>query len=362
MLYHLLYPLRDFWFGFNVFRYITFRAALAAVTAFLLTLLIAPRVVRWLAALKVGQRIRQREEVGGLYDLHQHKAGTPTMGGVLILFALIGSTLLWGDLLNGKVLLAVGVTLALGIVGFLDDWSKLKQKGSRGLSRRVRLGCQALIAILFAGALLADPTYPARLEIPFLKQTMNLGIFFVPFTILVIVGTTNAVNLADGLDGLAIGSTAMIALCLTILAYLTGHRVLADYLLITHVAGAGELAVFCAALMGASMGFLWYNAQPASVFMGDVGSLAMGGAIGVVAVLIKKELLLVLLGGIFVMEALSVILQVASFRLTGQRIFRMAPLHHHFQLEGWAESKVTVRFWIVGAILVLLSLSTLKLR
>ncbi len=363
MFYHLFYPLRDWWFGFNVFKYITFRAAMASVTAFLITLWLAPVVIRWLTALKVGQRVRQRQEVRDLYDLHRHKDGTPTMGGLLILLALIGSTLLWGDLLNGKLLLVVGVTAALGLVGGMDDLAKLRENQSKGLSARAKLIGQGLIAFGFIGILLSSGSYPTSLEVPFVKQSpIDLKFWYIPFAILVVVGASNAVNIADGLDGLAIGCMSMIGLCLIAMSYLSGHRGLADYLFIPFLAGAGELAVFCAALVGASMGFLWYNAHPASVFMGDTGSLALGGAIGAVAVLIKKELLLVLVGGIFVMEALSVILQVVSFRLTGRRVFLMAPLHHHFQLKGWPESKVTVRFWIVGAVLALLSLSTLKLR
>ncbi len=363
MFYYFLYPLRDWWFGFNVFKYITFRAAMASVTAFLLTLLLAPAVIRWLTALKAGQPVRQKKEVRDLYELHQHKSGTPTMGGLLILLSLIGSTLLWGDLLDQKLLLAVMVTAAFGLIGFLDDYAKLKQRHTKGLSPRLKLIGQGGIALVFLLTLLLDASYPTTLEIPFLKHSpIRLDWWYIPFAVLVVVGTSNAVNLADGLDGLAIGCTTMIALCMTILSYLTGHRVLAGYLLIPYIPGAGELAVFCAALTGAGMGFLWYNSHPASVFMGDTGSLALGGAIGAVAVLIKKELLLVLVGGIFVMEALSVILQVASFKLMGRRIFLMAPIHHHFQLKGWAESKVTVRFWIIGAVLALLSLSTLKLR
>ncbi len=363
MLYHLLYPLRDWWFGFNVFKYITFRAAMASITAFLLTLLLGPAVIRWLTAMKVGQTLRQKEEVGELYDLHQHKGGTPTMGGVLILLALIGSTLLWADLLNIRLILAVVVTAAYGLIGFLDDLSKLKQRDSRGVAPRMKLLWQGLVALLFIRVLLSDPNYSTSIELPFFKGSFVFPLtVYLVFAVLVVVGTSNAVNLADGLDGLAIGCTTMIALCLLIMSYLTGHKVLAGYLLIPHVPGAGELTVFCAALTGASMGFLWYNAYPATVFMGDTGSLALGGAIGAVAVLIKKELLLVLVGGIFVLEALSVIVQVASFRLTGKRIFLMAPIHHHFQLKGWPESKVTIRFWIIGAVLVLLSLSTLKLR
>jgi len=363
VLYALFYPLREIWFGFNVFRYITFRAMMASITAFLLTLLIGPVVVRWLTSLKVGQKIRQKSEVGKLYDLHSHKAGTPTMGGLLILFALLGSTFLWADVSNPYVLMAAAVTGFMGLVGFLDDWAKIRQKSARGLSVRSRLMWQSLIALAFGLALFWDRSFPDWLEVPFFKNPVaGMGIWMVPFIVFVLVGTSNAVNLADGLDGLAIGSTAMIALCLTLMCYLTGHRILADYLYISHIPDSGELTVFCAALVGASMGFLWYNSQPAAVFMGDTGSLALGGAIGAVSVLIKKELLLVLLGGIFVAEALSVIVQVASFRMTGRRVFLMAPIHHHFQMKGWAESKVTIRFWILGAILALMSLGTLKLR
>ena len=363
MFYQLFYPLREWWFGFNVFKYITFRAAMAGVTAFLLTLILAPFVVRWLTRLNVGERIRKESEIGSLYDLHQHKAGTPTMGGLLILWALLGSTFLWGDLMNAKVILVMGVTAAMGVIGFLDDWVTVRRGHSNGIPRSIRLIAQSLVALGFLWLLFSDPSYPTFLEVPFLKTpVLDLGIWMIPFAVLVLVGTSNAVNLADGLDGLAIGCVTMIALCLTVLCYLTGHHVLADYLLIPFVPGAGELTVFCAALVGAGLGFLWYNSHPATVFMGDTGSLALGAAIGTVAILIKKELLLVLLGGVFVVEALSVIVQVASFRLTGRRIFLMAPIHHHFQLMGWSESKVTIRFWIVAAILVLLSLSTLKLR
>ena len=364
MFYCLFYPLRDWWSGFNVFRYITFRAAMASVTAFLLTLLLAPRVIRWLTGLKFGQHVRDKKEVRDLYDLHSHKKGTPTMGGLLILLALVGSTLLWANPLNIKVVLVVLVTSAFGMIGFADDYAKVKNGDSKGMSSRAKLMWQAAVAVAFLIVLLSDITYPMTLEIPFIKNSTIslLQWWYMPFAFLVLVGTSNAVNLTDGLDGLAIGCTTMIAITLTILSYLTGHRVLAEYLLIPYVPGAGELAVFCAALVGASLGFLWYNAPPANVFMGDVGSLALGGAIGSVAVLIKKELLLVLIAGVFVLETASVILQVASFKLTGRRIFRMSPIHHHFQLGGWAESKVTIRFWIIGAVLALISLSTLKLR
>jgi phospho-N-acetylmuramoyl-pentapeptide-transferase len=362
MLYHLLTPLREWWFGFNVFKYITFRAVLASVTAFLLTLVLAPRVIRWLTVLKVGQRVRPETEVRDLYPLHRHKDGTPTMGGVLILSAWIGSTLLWADWFEVKVIVAVIMTLALGGVGFFDDLAKLKSGQARGWSTRQKLIGQLFVALGFV-FVLGWLSFPTFLEVPFVKEpVLELGLWYAPFVCLVVIGTSNAVNLADGLDGLAIGCATMIALCLSVMSYLTGHRALADYLWIPYVPGAGELTVFCAALVGAGLGFLWYNAYPANVFMGDTGALALGGAIGTVAVLIKKELLLVLMGGIFVLEAVSVILQVASFRLTGRRIFRMTPLHHHFQLKGWPETKVTIRFWIIGAVLALLSLSTLKLR
>ena len=364
MFYYFFYSLREWWFGFNVFKYITFRTAMSSVTAFLLTLLIAPAVIRWLVALKMSQQVRQKEEVRGLYDLHQHKAGIPTMGGVLILLALVGSTLLWGDIFNGKLILALLGTTALGVIGFLDDLAKIRRNNSKGISARTKLLWQGLISLVFVLLLLRDPTYPTSLEVPFIKHVFlkDLGLLYIPLVLLVVVGTSNAVNLTDGLDGLAIGCTIMIALCLTVMSYLTGHKILAEYLLIPFVPGAGELAVFCGALAGACMGFLWYNSHPASVFMGDIGSLALGGAIGTVAILIKKELLLLLVGGVFVMEAVSVILQVVSFQMTGRRIFLMAPLHHHFQLKGWPETKVTIRFWIIGAVLTLLSLSTLKLR
>jgi phospho-N-acetylmuramoyl-pentapeptide-transferase len=365
MLYYLFYPLKEEWFGFNVFRYITFRAGMAIVTAFLLTLVVAPWAIRMLKRFRIEQPIRSKTEVGRLYDLHRHKDGTPTMGGIVILISWLGSTLLWSDFLGTPVvLLLVGLTLSMGLLGFLDDLTKLRHKTSRGLSALGRLFWQSVMGWVFVVLLLKiDPRFTTTVEVPFLKEAaFTLGFWMIPFAVLVLVGTANAVNLADGLDGLAIGCTAMIALCLAIFSYLAGHRVLADYLWIAYVPSAAEVTIFCAALVGASLGFLWYNAQPASLFMGDTGSLALGAAIGAVAVVVKKELLLVLLGGIFVAEALSVILQVGSFRLLGRRIFRMAPLHHHFQLVGWQESKVTVRFWIVGAILALLSLGTLKVR
>lgn len=362
MLYELLYPLRAWWFGFNVVRYITFRAVMASVTAFALSLWLYPRLIAWLTTIRVGQQLRG-EEIPKLHALQQHKSGTPTMGGVLIVGALAGATLLWAGLREPVIWAALGVTLAMGAVGFWDDYLKESRRNPKGLRPRMKLACQVLIAAAFGLWLVGYPPVGTGLDVPFLKAVViELGWVFIPFVILVVVGASNAVNLTDGLDGLAIGCTTMIALAYAGMSYLSGHERFAEYLWIPYVPGSGELAVFCAALIGAGVGFLWYNAHPASVFMGDTGSLALGGALGAVAVLIKKELLLVIVGGIFVVEALSVMLQVASFQLTGRRIFLMAPLHHHFQLKGWPENKVTVRFWIIGAMLALVSLSTLKLR
>lgn len=362
MFYELLDPLRDWWSGFNVVRYITVRAAMASLTAFALSLWGYPRLVAWLTAVRMGQQLRG-EGIPQLHALQKHKDGTPTMGGVLILGALVGATVLWADWHEPLVWGAILVTAALGMIGGVDDYLKWSRRHAAGLRARHKFLAQVAIAAAFGLWLATRPAIGTGLDVPFLKQAVvDLGWVFVPFVILVVVGASNAVNLTDGLDGLAIGCTIMIALAYTGMSYLVGHQQFAEYLWIPHVPGAGELTVFCAALVGAGMGFLWHNAHPAALFMGDTGSLALGGALGAVAVLIKKELLLVIVGGVFVAEAASVILQVASFQLTGRRIFLMAPLHHHFQLKGWPENKVTVRFWIIGAVLALLSLSTLKLR
>ncbi len=363
MFYHLLYPLKDIFFGFNLFRYITFRAAGAAVTSFLLCIILGPVIIRKLKELKVGQVIRQEEEARGIYEFHKNKAGTPTMGGLLIVTAIVLSTVLWADLTNKYVLLAILSTAWLCALGFADDYIKLSRQRSKGLTARSKFIGQILLGLLIGLYIYFDPQIGENLDIPFLKNAfVDLGIFYVFFTMLVIVGASNAMNLTDGLDGLAIGCTVMVALTYTALSYITGNFKISDYLNITYIPGTGELAVFCAAIMGAGLGFLWFNSNPAEVFMGDTGSLALGGAIGIVATFIKKELLLVLVGGIFVAEALSVILQVASFKLFKKRIFLMAPLHHHFEKMGWPENKVVVRFWIVAAILALLSLLTLKIR
>ncbi len=361
MLYHLLYPLHEQWSVFNVFRYITFRTAAAVVTALALSLLLGPWLIRTLRRLSVGQNIR---EVGP--QSHQVKAGTPTMGGLLILLAFISSTLLWANLGSPFVAMAVAVTTAFGLIGFADDYIKVARHRNLGLTSRTKFLLQVAVAAAAGLALLSLPKaygFEPTLTFPFFKQVaLDLGWFYVPFVALVLVGASNAVNLTDGLDGLAIGSILIAAATYAIFAYIAGHSVVASYLQVTSIQGAGELAIFCGALVGASLGFLWFNSHPAEVFMGDVGSLALGGAIGIVAVLCKQELLLILVGGLFVIEAGSVIIQVASFKLTGKRVFRMAPLHHHFELRGWSEPKIIVRFWILAVLFALVSLSTLKLR
>lgn len=365
MLYHLLYPLREYFFVFNVFKYITFRAAFASITAFLITVIFAPPIIKRLKALKVGETVRQKE-CPGLYDLHKGKQGTPTMGGILILLGVFASTILWSDLKNSFVLLALMVTGWLGGLGFLDDYKKLISKpgmGKRGLNKRAKLLSQVFVSLIIGFFLYTNPKTSTMLEMPFLKElAIDLGIFYIPFVIIVITASSNAVNLTDGLDGLAIGCITLTAMAYTGMSYVAGHIQFAQYLGIYYLPEAGELSVFCAAIAGAGLGFLWYNSFPASIFMGDTGALALGGAIGTVAVFIKKEIILLLVGGIFVIEALSVVLQIISFRSTGKRIFKIAPLHHHFEMCGWAEPKVTVRFWIIAIILVLLSFAILKLR
>jgi phospho-N-acetylmuramoyl-pentapeptide-transferase len=358
MLYHLLYPMAADWAVFNVFRYITFRSAGAVMTAMLLSLLLGPRFVRTLRRLSVGQNIR---ELGP--QAHQVKAGTPTMGGLLILFSVAVPTLLWARLDNPYVWVVLLVTLGFGGVGFLDDYLKVKRGKNLGLTARAKLLGQLIVAATAAVALVLLPQFDETLTFPFFKQlVLDLGWAYAIVVVLVLVGASNAVNLTDGLDGLAIGATMIAAATYAVFTYVAGNRIAADYLQISYVPGVGEVTVFCTALAGASLGFLWFNAHPAEMFMGDVGSLALGGAIGTVAVLCKQELVLVLVGGLFVLEALSVIVQVASFKLTGKRVLRMSPLHHHFELVGWAEPKIIVRFWILALLFALASLSTLKLR
>jgi len=345
---------------FRVFQYITFRSILSALTALAIALMVGPVMIRRLNHHRVGQTVR---DCGP--QSHLSKAGTPTMGGALILIAITISILLWGDLTNRYVWLALTVTLGFGLVGGIDDYRKLINKDSRGLPARWKFLWQSLIGATVAIILYYTATVPSETEltIPFFKHVVvNLGLFYIPWTYLVIVGSSNAVNLTDGLDGLAILPTVMVAGALGIFAYLTGNVLFAEYLSIPYVPGVGEMAIFAAALVGSGLGFLWFNTYPAQVFMGDVGSLGLGAALGTMAVLVRQELVLVVMGGVFVMEAVSVILQVASYKLTGKRIFRMAPLHHHFELKGWPEPRVIVRFWIITFILVLCGLATLKLR
>ena len=362
MLYYLLYPLRNSIVGFNVFRYITFRTAFAALTALVISFILGPWLIEKLRAIKMGQYIRQEGP-----QSHQQKAGTPTMGGILINIAILIPTILWADILNPYVWIILFVTFGYGAIGFIDDYRKMAKKQNEGLTAKEKFTMQIVVALLAGLAIAYLPSihnnYSTVLTFPFLKFLhLNLGWFYIPFIVVMLVGASNAVNLTDGLDGLAIGSTLIAAVTYTILTYAAGNFRVADYLRIAWVPQAGELAVFCGAMVGASLGFLWFNAHPAEVFMGDVGSLALGGAIGCLAVMIKQEILLVLVGGLFVIEALSVIIQVASFKLTGRRVFRMSPLHHHFELSGWKETKVVVRFWIIAIIFAMLALATLKLR
>jgi phospho-N-acetylmuramoyl-pentapeptide-transferase len=358
MLFHLLFPLADDWALFNVFRYITFRTAGAVVTALLLSLLLGPTFVRTLRRLSVGQNIR---ELGP--ESHLVKAGTPTMGGLLVLLAVVLPTLLWARLDDSYVWLALLVTLGFGAVGFADDFLKVRRGRNLGLTARSKMLGQLLVAALAGVALLWWLPFEPTLTFPFFKDVaLFLGVLYIPFVMVVLVGASNAVNLTDGLDGLAIGATLVAAATYAVFTYVAGNAIAAGYLQVPFVAGVGEVTVFCGALVGASLGFLWFNAHPAEVFMGDVGSLSIGGAIGIVAVLCKQEVLLVLVGGLFVLEALSVIVQVASFKLTGRRVLRMAPLHHHFELAGWAEPKIIVRFWILSVLFALVSIATLKLR
>jgi len=358
MLYHLLYPLRSSYTGFNVFRYITFRTLIAALTALVISFLLGPWVIRRLTARQIGQTIRPDGP-----QSHLSKAGTPTMGGTLILFSLILSTLLLADLTNLYVWLVVGVTVAYAAIGFTDDYRKLRRGNAQGLSGRTKLVAQCAVALVAAFILYFKPDFSTAVFFPFFKDLHpNLGWWYVPFAALVLVSTSNAVNLTDGLDGLAIGPVMTSAFTYGIFAYVTGNVKLAEYLQIPHVPGAGELAVFCGALVCAGLGFLWFNAYPAEMFMGDVGSLPLGAALGLVALITKQEIVMLIVGGVFVVEALSVIFQVGSFKLRRKRIFRMAPIHHHFELQGWPEPQIIVRFWIVSIICAVFALSTLKLR
>ena len=358
MLYHLLYPLGAHSILFNVFKYITFRAIMATLTALIISFLLGGPLVEYLRTFQIGQMIRTDGPKS-----HFEKSGTPTMGGLLILFAMTFSCLLWTRLDNLYFWIVLGVTLSYGAIGFLDDYLKIIRKNHKGLSGKKKLSSQLFIGVLIGFVLWMDPGFKTTMAVPFFKNfNPDLGIWYIPFAALVIAGSSNAVNLTDGLDGLAIGPVMICGATYLLFAYIAGHLKLAQYLQVTYVPGAGELCVVCGAMLGAGMGFLWYNAYPAEVFMGDVGSLALGGLLGSVAVVTKHEILLVIAGGVFVIEAVSVILQVASFKTTGKRIFNMAPIHHHFELKGWPEPKVIVRFWIISIIFALMAVSTLKLR
>ena len=359
MLYHLLYPLHTTFSVFNVFRYITFRTIYASLTAFFICFLLGPWMIRKLGAMQVGQYIRDDGP-----KTHLDKAGTPTMGGTLILISIIASILLWSDLTNYFIWIVLFVTMGYGTIGFIDDYLMQVKKQSKGLTVRKKLALQGIVALVTGFLVYISPDFSTQVTIPFFKNiSPDFGWGYIIFSAFVIVGASNAVNLTDGLDGLAIGPMIIASSTYMIFAYVAGHVKIADYLQINYVIGSGELSIFCGALAGAGLGFLWFNAYPAQIFMGDVGSLSLGASLGTIAVITKQEILLALVGGLFVMEALSVIFQVGFFKMThGKRIFRMAPLHHHFELKGWPEPKVIVRFWIIAIALALLAMSTLKLR
>jgi phospho-N-acetylmuramoyl-pentapeptide-transferase len=358
MLYHLFYPLAADIRLFNVFKYLTFRTIYAMITALVVAFFIGPWVIRKLEALQARQVIRTDGP-----ESHLKKQGTPTMGGVLILASILIPTLLWSDLTNRYIWLALFIIIGYGIIGFVDDYKKVVEKNPKGLTPRQKMFWQVLLASAVGTVLYILPGFSEELFFPFFKKLHpDLGLFYIPFVALVIVGASNAVNLTDGLDGLAIGPVSINAATYMIFAYIAGNFKLSSYLQIPYVAGTGELAILCGAMVGAGLGFLWYNSYPAEVFMGDVGSLSLGGGLGTLAVLTKQEILLVIVGGVFVVEALSVIFQVGSYKYRGKRIFRMAPIHHHFELKGVAEPKIIVRFWIISIILALVAISTLKLR
>ncbi|MEW6002118.1 MAG: phospho-N-acetylmuramoyl-pentapeptide-transferase [Nitrospirota bacterium] len=360
MLYNLLYGLHDWFSPLNVFRYITFRTSLAVLSAVFLTLIFGPWIINKLRRLSITQQIRDDGP-----KTHMGKTGIPTMGGILIILCILLSVFMWADLRNIYVWALILSLIGFGTIGLIDDYLKVVRKSPKGLKARYKFGSQIVLALLIGGFLYMNPKDPYAdvLSIPFFKKWLiDLGWLYIPFSIIVIVGSSNAVNLTDGIDGLAIGLVAIAVLANGILVYISGHKGLAQYLQVLFLPGTGEITVFCGAMFGASLGFLWYNSYPADVFMGDAGSLGLGGSLGTLAVITKHEIVLAVVGGIFVIETVSVVLQVASFKLTGKRIFKMAPIHHHFELKGWPEPKVITRFWIVGIMLALLSLATLKVR
>ncbi len=360
MLYKILFGLHDIASPFNVFRYITFRTALAIITSALLTFIFAPIIIGRLRNFSVIQQIRDDGP-----QKHLSKTGTPTMGGILIILSIIATTFLWGDLSNRYIWIMILSIFSFGFIGLIDDYIKTVKRNHKGLIARYKFAIQIVVALIVGLIIYSNPAdpYKTNLLIPFFKKLLfDLGIFYIPFAVIVIVGSSNAVNLTDGIDGLAIGLVAIAVFATGALVYISGHVRLANYLQVLYIPGTGELTVFCGAMFGAAIGFLWYNAYPAEVFMGDVGSLGLGGALGTLAVITKHEIVLAIVGGIFVIETLSVVLQVTFFKITGKRILRMAPIHHHFELKGWPEPKAVIRFWIIGIMLALLSLATLKLR
>lgn len=361
MFYYFLYPLYQKFFAFNVFRYITFRAVYATITAILICYIFGPPIIKKLRSLRIGEKVREDTP-----PRHGSKAGTPSMGGLLILLAVFVSILLWGNLSNRYTILITISTFCYGLIGFFDDYLKYVRKSSKGLRGRFKFAAQtilsaAIVFYIFFNLERGDET--VLIYVPFINTPVfNFSYFYIPFAILLLVSTSNAVNLTDGLDGLAIGLLIFVFGAYAGLSYLTGHIKIAEYLRIPYIPGSAELTVFCMSMLGAGIGFLWFNSHPAEVFMGDTGSLSLGGAVGLVSILIKKEILLLIIGGVFVAEALSVIMQVFSFKIFRKRVFLMAPLHHHFELKGWSESKIIVRFWIAGAMLALIALSTLKIQ
>jgi phospho-N-acetylmuramoyl-pentapeptide-transferase len=360
MLYTILYSMHEWFSPLNVFRYITFRTSLAVATAMLASLILGPWMIGRLKMLHMTQQIRDDGP-----KAHMGKAGTPTMGGLLIMLCILISILMWGDLKNIYIWTMIVALAGFGVIGLLDDYLKILKRNHKGLRAYQKFGLQIALALAIGTFLYMNPKDPYAdvLSIPFFKKWLfDLGLLYIPFSVVVMVGSSNAVNLTDGIDGLAIGLIAVAVLANGVLVYISGHKGLAQYLQVLFLPGTGELTVFCGAMFGAALGFLWFNSYPADVFMGDIGSLSLGGALGTLAVITKHEIVLAIVGGIFVIETISVMLQVASFKLTGKRVFRMAPIHHHFELKGWPEPKVIVRFWIVGIMLALLSLATLKVR
>lgn len=361
-MFYYLSELKEFLFLLNLFKYITFRAGMAAVTTFLICIALGPYFIKKLRDLKI-QEIAKRKDCPDLDQFQHSKEGTPTMGGLFVVGSILLSVLLWADLSNRYIILTLLKCTWLAVLGFVDDYVKLTKPKQRGLNKRSKLLWQILLGCFIGSYMYFNPDVTSKVYFPFFKDAVvNLGILYIPFVALVIIGTSNAVNLTDGLDGLAIGCVLIVTLTLAIVSYIIGNVNFSEYLFLPYIRGAGELSVFCAAIIGASLGFLWFNAHPATIFMGDTGSLSLGGTLGVIAVFIKQEILLAIVGGVFVMEAMSVIIQIISVRFRGKKFFKLAPLHHHFQMSGWKESKIIIRFWILAIIFALIALTTLKIR